>query len=285
MKSSYLTNLVLLVIVIVLLWLSQREQPAEQQPAGLSALSAEAVERIQIQRQGRDTLTLERQQQNWQLSQPFTARANQTRVNLLLSLLSSPVHGQQPATDESALVKFGLKQPDVTIVMNDQSFAFGATESLSQNRYVLHQNVVYLVQDDVTPLLKASAGSFVDNRLVEEGVSIDKLALPASNEMDEQRLIEQRDGRWHSDNGSASSDRLKTVVDNWQHAYAMQVRYLDAGQLDKLPEPQITLWLEGESAPLQLIMTLRGETLQLTNPALQLQYDFPLAMQSQLLPQ
>ncbi|WP_297808469.1 DUF4340 domain-containing protein [uncultured Methylophaga sp.] len=285
MKSSYLTNLVLLVIVIVLLWLSQREQPAEQQPAGLSALSAEAVERIQIQRQDRDTLTLERQQQSWQLTQPFNARANQTRVNLLLSLLSSPIHGQQPASDESALLEFGLDQPEVTLLMNEQPFAFGATESLSQNRYVLHRNVVYLVQDDVTPLLKASAGSFVDNRLVEEGVSINKLTLPASNETDEQRLIEQRDGRWHSNNSSASSDGLKTLVDNWQHAYAMQVRHLDADELNSLPSPQISLWLESNSQPLQLIMTLSGETLQLTNPALQLQYEFPLAMRSQLLPQ
>jgi hypothetical protein len=284
MKSSYLTNLVLLIIVIVLLWLSQREQPADQSPAGMSALNAEAVERIEIQRQGRDTLTLERQQQSWQLTQPFQARANQTRVNLLLSLLSTPTHGQQPA-ENNTLAEFGLDQPDVTLLMNEQPFAFGATESLSQNRYVLHQDVVYLVQDDVTPLLKASAGSFVDNRLLQEGVSINRLALPASSEEDDSILIEQRDGRWHSDNGSASSDRLKTVVDNWQHAYAMQVRYLDAGQLDSLPGPQITLWLEGESAPLKLIMTLRGETLQITNPALQLQYDFPLAMQTQLLPQ
>lgn len=283
MKSSYLTNLILLAIVVILLWVSQRDKPATEQLPSLSTLTAEAVNQLHIERSGKPTISLQRQQQGWQLTQPFSARANQTRVNLLLSLLSSPVHGQLQAMDQEALGQFGLAQPNVTLTMNQARFAFGNVESLSENRYVLHQGMVYLVQDDVTPLLNASAGSFVDNRLIAENTVISKLRIPASAGSDTHIEIQQLDGRWHSDDTSASSDALKTLVDNWQHAYAMQVRHLDASQIAALPAPQIQLWLEGQQQAIQLIMTQNDQNLQLINPELQLQYDFPLALQSQLL--
>lgn len=77
---------------------------------------------------------------------------------------------------------------------------------------------------------------------------------------------------------------MKMLADSWQHAYAMQVRYLNDTALSRLQEPQVTLWLADHSEPVQLLMRQNGDTLQLINPALRLQYDFPLAMLSQLLP-
>ena len=100
MKSSYLTNLVLLAIVIALLWLSQREQPAEQQTSTLSSLAPEAIELIQIARAGKVNLRLERQQNHWILSEPFNARANPTplfrrerlrKLAIFLDLCRQPV--------------------------------------------------------------------------------------------------------------------------------------------------------------------------------------------------
>jgi hypothetical protein len=285
MKSSYLTNLILLAIVLALLWLSQRETPDTQPAAQLSTLTADSVNQIQIERLGKPAITLQRQQQSWALTAPFSAQANQTRVNLLLSLLSTPLHGQFQPMDESALTQFGLSQPEVLLSMNEQQFAFGGTEPLDQNRYVMHQGMVYLIQDDVTPLLTASAGSFVDNRLIAEEQQLAQLQLPISPDSAERITLNQSDGQWRSDNTALSSDSLKALVDSWQHAYAMQVRHLSAEQLATLPAPQIRLWFDTDTAPLDLIIQVNAQTLQLINPALQLQYDFPLAVQSQLLPQ
>jgi hypothetical protein len=284
MKSSYLTNLVLLSIVIALLWLSQREQPAEQQTSTLSSLDTEAVELIQIERDGKVNLRLERQQSQWVLTEPFNARANPTRINLLLSLLKAPVHGEFQPMDQAALDQFGLSNPDVILSMNSEQFAFGGVESLSENRYVLHQGMIFLVQDDVTPLLTASAGSFVDNRLIPETSRISRLSLPASPNADITMTLTLQNGQWQSDSGELSADTIKTLVDSWQHAYAMQVSYLDQDQLNALTEPQIQIWLDDKAKPMQLVLRQSGETLHLINPAQRLQYDFPLALQSQLLP-
>lgn len=284
MKSSYLTNLVLLVIVIALLWFSQQDKPVEESPR-ISSLSADSVDQIQIQRQDKATLILQRAGDAWSLVEPFQARANQTRVNLLLSLLSAPIHGQFQPMDQASLQQFGLNAPTVMLSMNNEQFTFGNVESLSQNRYVMHKDMIYLVQDDVTPLLTASPGSFVDNRLLAENQTISRLQLPKTLKAEQQIEIHQQDGHWRSDDESLSSDSLQTLVDSWQHAYAMQVHYLSAEKLAALPSPQIQLWLQDQTTPLNLILAQHGQTLQLINPALQLQYDFPLALQTQLLPQ
>jgi hypothetical protein len=186
--------------------------------------------------------------------------------------------------DQAALDQFGLSNPDVILSMNSEQFAFGGVESLSENRYVLHQGMIFLVQDDVTPLLTASAGSFVDNRLIPETSRISRLSLPASPNADITMTLTLQNGQWQSDSGELSADTIKTLVDSWQHAYAMQVSYLDQDQLNALTEPQIQIWLDDKAKPMQLVLRQSGETLHLINPAQRLQYDFPLALQSQLLP-
>lgn len=284
MKSSYLTNLILLAIVIALLWLSQREQAPEEEAATLSTLETEDIELIQIAREGKVNLRLERQQSQWILTAPFNARANPTRVNLLLSLLKAPVHGEFQPMDQAALQQFGLSDPEVILSMNNEQFAFGGVESISENRYVLHQGMIFLVQDDVTPLLTASAGSFVDNRLIAETSRLNRLSLPSTLDSDDRINLSLQDGQWQSDNVELSADAMKMLADSWQHAYAMQVRYLNDTALSRLQEPQVKLWLADHSEPVQLLMRQNGDTLQLINPALHLQYDFPLAMLSQLLP-
>jgi hypothetical protein len=285
MKSSYLTNLVLLAIVLTLLWLSQREQPDSEQTTQLSTLSAQAVNQIRIQRPGKAVISLQQHEQQWTLSEPFSARANQTRVNLLLSLLSAPLHGQFQPMDQSALAQFGLSEPQVVLTMNEQQFAFGGTEPLNQNRYILHEGMVYLIQDDVTPLLTATAGSFVDNRLIEEQHQLRQLELPVEVNSTDTITLSKQEGRWHSDHAGISSDALKALVDSWQHAYAMQVRHLSADALSSLPAPQVSLWFEDASEPLTLILQSNAQNIQLIDTKQQLQYDFPLALQSQLLPQ
>ncbi len=283
MKSSYLTNLVLLIIVIVLLWLSQREQPSSQQPVTLSRLTAAEINNIQIQRPDKSVITLQRQQDQWFLLEPFTARANKTRTDLLLSLLSAPVRGQFQPMDQASLDQFGLRQPESTILLNGQSFYFGGIEPLNKQRYLLHNDIIYLIDDTIAPLLRASAGSFVDNRLIAEQQTISRLAI---NHGDSQNIsLSLQDGHWQSSNLETSSDNLKTLIDSWQHAYAMQVRHMDETALALLPEPQITIWLQHDAEPMSLVMTETKQTLQITNPSLQLQYDFPLALKAQLLPQ
>jgi len=283
MKSSYLTNLVLLIIVIALLWFSQREPATSQTNTKISDLTAAEIHSIQIQR-AKNSIILERQQDQWFMTAPFEARANKTRTKLLLSLLSSEVSGQFQPLDQASLSQFGLAKPESHLLLNGKSFLFGGLESLSKQRYVWHNDMIFLIEDTIAPLLKASAGSFVDNRLIAEDKSLSQLNLPI-NTQGQLLNISLNQGHWQSDNKSMSSDRLKALVDSWQHAYAMQVHPVDSETLQHLPPAQIELWFESETSPLQLVLIESEQSLQLINPDLELQYDFPLALKAQLLPQ
>lgn len=282
MKSSYLTNLVLLIVVLALIWLSQREQPTSDHSPTLSNLSATDVTTIKISQINKPAIKVERQLDTWTLTAPFNAQANQTRINLLLSLLSAPVYGHFQPVDETSLAQFGLGKPETTLTLNDQSFYFGDVESLNKRRYVLHREVIYLIDDTVAPLLKASAGSFVDNRLIAEQNTITQLEINDFGNNDISLSLD--DGHWQSSGFQASSDQLKSIIDSWQMAYAMQVRHLDKQTISTLPAPQIRVSFESRAEPLRLIMTETPQSLQIINPALQLQYDFPLALKHQLLP-
>ena len=288
MKSSYLTNLVLLVIVISLLWLSQRDDSSSQQDVTVSKLQASDVNHILIERQAKVDIVLQRQQSGWVLVEPFKAKANQTRINLLLSLLSYPIYGQFQPLEQASLAQFGLADPSLTISMNEQRLSFGSIESLSQHRYIMTDNLVYLIQDDVTPLLAASAGSFVDNRLIAKDQHIVRLVVPVihNNSVDLGQLatMTNADGKWQSNISSLSTDSLKSLVDSWTHAYAMQVSHLSGQQLEGLNQPQVKIWLHAETEPLSFVIRQNEHSLQLINPDLQLQYDFPKALLSQLLP-
>ncbi|WP_273150365.1 DUF4340 domain-containing protein [Methylophaga thiooxydans] len=282
MKSSYLTNLVLLIVVLALLWLSQREQPVSDQTPTISSLSASDVSAIEIAQTNKPMIKLERQHDAWMLTAPFDAQANQTRINLLLSLLSAPVYGHFQPMDQASLDQFGLSKPETTLTFNDQHFYFGGVETLNKRRYVLHKEVIYLLDDNVAPLLRASAGSFVDNRLIAEQNTITQLTI--SDLGDNEISLSLQDGHWKSSGFQSNTDQLKSVIDSWQMAYAMQVRYLDKQTISTLPAPEVRMSLENRAEPLELIMTETAQSLQIVNPALQLQYDFPLALKKQLLP-
>ena len=186
--------------------------------------------------------------------------------------------------DTSSLAQFGLHTPSVIVSLNNESFALGDVEPISKRRYVLYQHIIYLIDDDVMPLLTASADSFIDNRLIAEHKTIEKLTLPRSLNNPEPLQLTLSNGQWQSDDKNLTSDALKVLIDSWQFAYATQVRKVTPAELMAKPDPQITLWLEGQKQPVSLIMQTTDNKLILTNQDLSLEYIFPMAMSSQLLP-
>ena len=286
MKSSYFTNFILLLLVVGLFWFSQHNtnKQADNSVQLLTSLNPEDINTIDIQQPQKDDIKLIRNNQSWQLMSPYPAPVSQTRINLILSLLKTPVHGEFQPMDTSSLAQFGLNTPAVIVSMNNESFAFGDVESISKRRYVLYQHMIYLIDDDVTPLLTANADSFIDNRLIAEHNTIEKISLPHSLDNSDVLQIDNIDGQWHSDDKKLTADQLKILIDSWQFAYATQVRKLAQETLAALPAPQIKVWLKGQQQPVSLILQTTTNNFTLVNPDLGLEYIFPMAMSTQLLP-
>jgi hypothetical protein len=278
MKSTYLTNLLLLVVAVLLVWLMTESKVADSAYI-TDKVQAAQVNQITIVRLEQQSIHLQRDQQ-WQLSQPVNVRANQTRINLLLSLLQQPVHQQIPVTQTTDLAEFGLQQPELSLVFNEYQFAFGDTEPLSGYRYILHNEQIYLVNDDISPLLGASASSFVDNRLLDPASNIAALHLPElQNQKVQQQYaalsIVQQNDSWHSNPQNYPQDKLLPLLQNWQQAYAMQVVILsDAATITPDAQPAVTIELT-DNTQRNFVVSYSEEGLTLTDHQQQLQYLFP----------
>lgn len=279
MKASYITNLLLLLVVVALVWFVQKPEPEQKPVQTMTDLAVTDVRDIQIQRHEKPPLHIQKQTQNWQIISPFQAQANVTRLNMILKLLKMPVQTRLDANDKN-LAEYGLASPAIILQLNDKKFAFGDVETLSKQRYVLHQQQILLISDSATPMLRATADSFIDNRLLPADQKIRRIDLPA--EQGNALSLTKTNGQWQSDVPSLSSDDMMALIDSWQHAYALQVHHLDAAALATLPEAEVFIWLENSQTPLAFVLLETENSLSLINPASALKYEFPTALKQQL---
>jgi len=286
MKTSYLTNLILIVVVGLLYWLNAHEAEDGKTTTTLSQVSTKSIDNIIISQSKRDDIILAKQGEVWQLTHPIQTHANPTRINLLLSLLSSHTYRQQTVSEQQNLEQFGFNNNSTRLQLADQLFVFGGVEPISQQRYLLHNDIIYLIEDTISPLLNTSASSFIDNRLLPNS-HITKLTLPLYQQQDitnNTLTVSLSEGHWKS-NPKHASGKLISLVDSWQHAYALQVIPFDtiSEKLVQYVKHNVLIWLENRTAPLQLTLYLSDNALFIVNTELKLAYQFPRMLYQQLL--
>ncbi len=284
MKSSYLTNLLLIFLVIGLYWFNNQSPTTEGDTPPLTTLSTNDIQQITIERIHLDNIILEKRSADWLLLQPFNARANNIRIKLLLSLLSMPSHAQLAYSDDELLTQLGLSPAKVTLKLNEYLFQFGNVETISNRRYVLYDGTIHLIDDQISHLLNASASSFIENRLIKPNNVINKITLPildSTNTLsNEYADAEYLTGQWSHPEYSA--DQLTTLISVWQHAYALQVSPIK--KKDFSNSHQVTIWYKNIEEPTELKILLTDKILFIYDQQRQLKYQFPMALAQQLFP-
>ncbi len=288
MKSRYLLNIFLIILVLGLYWLLNHDTSTQDQQQTLTTISHGEITQIHISRHGLDTIAIQKNKTNWQLMQPIAAPANNTRIKLLLSILNARSYAQLSHANDATLAQLGFDNTNTILKLNDESFQFGDIEAISKRRYVLHNGIIHLVDDSVAPLLNANAASFIDNKLIALDFHISKLLIPIINTDQTLSLhninIEQKEGHWTSDNKHLSSDQLTILIDAWQHAYALQVLPLNTAKLPLSDPHKIIVWFQNQAEPVEFELQKDNRTLYLNSPSQQLSYQFPLSIMHQLLP-
>ncbi|NQY26690.1 MAG: DUF4340 domain-containing protein [Piscirickettsiaceae bacterium] len=285
MKSNYLINILLLSLVIGLYWFNNQESTDVNKLQTLTTLEQNDIQYITISRLNSSDITLEKTNSGWQISKPFQAKANTTRIKLLLSLLNTASYAQ--LHNSQTLQQFGLDSSSIQLTLNDQIFQFGDIESISNHRYILHNNVVHLVEDKVMPMLQANASSFIENRLLSSEESIRKISLPLRNEdnsLSNQRItIEKNNGHWQSSSSNYTTDQLTTLIDVWQHAYALQVLLIDP-TAQQSTNGIIKIWFNDKPIAIELNVQKTNKALTIINTNNKLKYQFTNGMTKQLFP-
>ena len=283
MKRSYLTNLLLLTLMMVLLWQLDHVQTPQTVTTIGDSLTASMVQKITVNRAEQKTIEIIRDNNGWQLQQPFVASASESRINMLLSLLDS-IPGEQFAADDLDLAEFGLAEPSLTLTFNDKTFAFGDTESLSGQRYLRSGDSVYLFDDSISPLLQASATGFIENRLFANRGDLNALTVTYRDAQTLQNRafsLQLQDGQWQSTESGFSTDQLTAIANAWQQAYAMQVSPNTAPPADDFLPLQFN-FDNGQSIAAHARLSEQG--LSVLVPEWQLQYQFPASTADSLFP-
>ncbi len=271
MKLSYLINLALLILVLLLLWLNNHQQPITDNSAEtLTSIDANTINSINIKRNKKQMVQLEKVDSIWQLSSPIKAPANETRIALLLRVLKHNSTQKLTINKTTDLAKYGLAEPSYSLFLNELQFDFGDASPIQKGRYVKHNDSIYVIDDAIAHLINSSANAFIDNQLINKSLSLVKLKLPTAN-------FELIDGYWQS-NIDLNHDEIMTIINGWEHAQALQV--LAKSQMT--PKNTINLRFKGKQQPLRLAMTLNKQSLSLYDIDSQLSYQFTPALAKQL---
>ena len=218
MKKRWLLNigLTLLVGALVLLILYKPGARKEAEGTPLTALAADAIQRIRLVRPKQSEIVLEKIGEDWRLTAPRKARANNFRVNELLRLAATRVGTRFPAAP-AELGKYGLDQPLATLFLDDAEIRFGGMHPLDNQLYVLHGDQVQLIPTSVFRAVSAPLNDFLSTSLIEDKAKLLAFKFPAFG------LKQNEQGAWSRapELKGLGSDQVNRFVDEWRHARAL----------------------------------------------------------------
>lgn len=229
MKTRSLPNLLLLLFVFVLIsFTMQTINDNINSSKTLLDIQRDDIRNITIPRtQG--NIVLNKIDNEWLMSTPYTVRSHSFRVDKLLDLIDIDINNTYEI-DSEKLKSFGLDTPRASIFFNDQAIHFGKQNPVTNKRYIQTEKFISLIDDQIYPLISSQPSSFVDLKIIDSGQVITALRLPDFS------LLQQDNGHWSiAGKQQVSADQIQALLEHWRHAQAFAVHaYLPRKQLGSL---------------------------------------------------
>lgn len=221
MKRGLFVNIALALIVAGLAaWMILKPGEKGEATHALSQKKAAEATRIAIERKGLPAFVLEKDKAGrWIQSAPFPARTDASKAPRLLDLLGATAKTTYPATD---LGRFELDQPFARMTIDDQVFAFGTVNAVTNEQYVLSGDTVYLVSPVHGFALPTQVDSLASHLLLADDEVPTAFVLPGVT-------IELRDGKWvrtpaPADPSKLSQDDFVRWAEQWRYASSLATR-------------------------------------------------------------
>lgn len=220
MKHGWLLNVALLATVVLLAWLAWHtpsHEEAAREP--LSAIRPSAVMHLKLTRQNRAPIAIERRGEQWWITAPLKARADEFQIMRMLTILDAQPTARLPATDAS---RFELNPPSAILDIDGVQYEFGGINTVTREQYVRRGDVVYAVELRHGAALPAQPDALIRRALLGEGEVPVAVTLPGFT-------VRKTDGRWVLTPASenAGADELQRYVDQWRQASATTVAPYD----------------------------------------------------------
>jgi hypothetical protein len=237
MKRAWLVNLLLVIGVTGLaLYAIYRPKPEDKTPRHkLSQVAAAAVQKVRIEPRDAPPIELERRGEAWFITAPLTGRADQSQLDRLLDLLQASSTEKLPADD---LARYDLDRPRLKVQFDGQVLAFGTSNPLTQEQYVLAGDSVYLLSSYFTSVVPSRPDRLLTHALFRPGERPVAFALKGFR-------VTQKDATWTVEpplpegKEAPGPDEINRWVDNWRFASSLVTR--PASGRKPLDEIQATL--------------------------------------------
>jgi hypothetical protein len=237
MKRAWLVNLLLVIGVAGLaLYAIYRPKPEDKTPRHkLTQLAAAAVQTVRIEPREAPAIEIERRGEAWVITAPLAGRADQSQMDRLLDLLQASSTEKLPADE---LARYDLDRPRLKVHFDDQLLAFGTSNPLTQEQYVLAGDSVYLLSSYFASVVPAQPDRLLTHALFRPGEK------PVAFDLKGFRVL-QKDATWTVEpplpegQEAPGPDEVNRWVDNWRFASSLLTR--PAGGRKPLDEIQVTL--------------------------------------------
>jgi hypothetical protein len=234
MNKRNLLNLVLALFLAGLVTLVVF-QPGKNKPAPkalLTTFNPSDIQHIVVEQTQQPRIELKKHNGEWKMVKPFSIAANPIRVGNLLAILGTTSLAQYKDNTVD-LAQLKLDKPDLILYLDKHKLSFGTTEALAGNRYVQIGNVVHLIQDRFTYLIRGPATSLISPALIPKGANLTALNVPGMT------LTSTKNG-WHvePDKNVKSADQVNQLLDEWRYARAIRVTKI-SGASDSAPKKVI----------------------------------------------
>ncbi len=220
MNKRWLLNagLALLVAALALIVVFKPGTHKTPQIPPLTGLSMDEITHIRLLRPGEPEIDFDKAADEWMMTAPRKARANDFRVDELLRLAvaRSATHFVAPAAE---LGRYGLDKPRAELWLNDQEISFGGPHPINPAYYILYKGQVHVVPEHFDNAATARLSDFFSTQLLDSKYKPVEFRLPGL------RLTKKPDGSWQvtPSNKELSTDRVNRFVDQWRYAQALSV--------------------------------------------------------------
>mgnify|MGYP001812159407 CR=1 FL=1 len=223
MKSRLILNLVLL-LALVGLGLYAYLRPGEEQDPGIavSQLERSDVVRVTIERGTKMDIEMAQRDGRWLMLRPYQTRVEPLQLARLLDLTEATASDVLPADN---LARYGLDPPTARVTLNDQSFAFGNTNEITNEQYLARGDQIYLVRTFLGYNIPLDVTKLLSHKLLGESEK------PVEFNFGDWQAVKNDKGAWslqgkppEADVDAPTADQLNVWAAEWNLASALAVQ-------------------------------------------------------------
>jgi hypothetical protein len=234
MKKRWLLNLVMFCVVaglVAFLYLRPKQGAEQADTYEISNYKLAEFNAISVEFPTKAAVTFEKVNGLWRLTAPYKTRADQPSVQRILAIIAAKTESKIVSTD---LEKFGLNNPSIKLKLfrdqnNVEEFLFGTHNPVTDEQYVSHKNVIYLLPNNYAEAASTQVIEMVDKAPLKPTEKVAGFDFSHLEQWEESRLqVDLVDGNWKVSiaNAKPQQNELNEWLDySWVHNLAKSVEF------------------------------------------------------------